>query len=472
MSTQRKFIILLIAILFIFSAGCTDKTETYGTLTVNSVPQNANISIDGIDRGKTPLKEYLLPYGKHEIVLTAEGYKSIEKEITINGKDKNVKVSFTLEKVSNLSKVMIKTSTTFMVVVDKHCLWKFTDKPIFLTKGAHEIQLINYFDTREPYSLIETFDVKNDTVLTENDFKRESPQFPEGQLFYPVQFDSPPLICCCSAAAYTYSEIYANETITIKGYADRKIKSFYIVFPSGKKVEVNTKIGNCDECANYFEKTITFDEPGRYKVKEKNGSEPILGESFEVDYKAKPVSPVTTVAQLFPFVVKNMKYANKAIVVFEDEPKKVKFLITDANGKIMRNTQIGAYELKTDTNGIVTFTLSGKFPGENPYGCCGELFVNGKNATVMIYSDLLANVVRRKSISKKYTKIIDGSLYLPKEMVAPSLYENEMPRIITVNGKIYVNIGQIIDHPEDYPDVTVKDNGSDIIIYSLIGMVP
>ena len=463
---MRKISAFLLAALFVFVVGCTGRVKN-GSVTIDSIPQGATVSIDGAAVGKTPLKNYALSFGKHEIILSMQGYESKNVEITVDS-SKNIPLSLVLTKAIESYNVLIKTDEQFLIVLDKQWLGKSTGTSIPVEKGTHEIQLINYWDTiKRPYSLIGTFDINKDLVLNESDFKQESPQISEGQLFFPVQFTSDvPVIRCCSAAATTYSGIYVNQTTTLKGYVRRSTKSFYIIFPSGKKIEVATTAGNCNECANYFEKTIAFDEPGEYSLQDKDDPNAILGEEFKVAYKAKPISPITTGGEIF-----TSRKEDKGIVVFEGEEEKVEFLITDANDKVMRNTPIGAYGLATDSNGIATFTLSGKFEGADTYGCCGELSVNGKPAPpVLIYGSVGAELVRRKTISKKYAKTINGEIYLPGEMIA-SCFSQGLPGI-NIDDKNYVNIGDIIKNPQKYPDNAVKDNGDTITIYGQIGMVP
>ncbi|MGC8721892.1 MAG: PEGA domain-containing protein [Caldisericaceae bacterium] len=462
---MKKILAILLVVLLLLVSGCKPAAKE-GSVTIDSVPEGASISIDGVSVGKTPLDNYKLSLGKHKVTLSMEGYDSKTIEFTVEI-GKNTSLSFALAKLPEMYSVLIKTTGNFMIVLDKHWLGKLTGKPVSVEKGVHEIQLINYFETmKRPYSLIGTFDVNRDIVLSDSDFTRENPQISQDQLFFPVQFVSDvPVIRCCSAAAFTYCGIYVNQTAVIKGYVQKSTKAFYVIFPSEKKIEVKTVPGTCDDCANYFEKKITFDEPGKYVIEDKDNPDTILGEDFKVFYKAKPVSPITTVGDIFP----NHK-GDKGIVVIEGKDEKIDFLITDANGKVMRNTPIGAYDLKTDSNGIVSFTLNGKFDRDNIYGCCGEITVNRKFAPVLIYGDILASLVRERTISKRYATIINGELCFPEEMVAPCLYEN--PQVITQGGKNYINVDDILKYPDTYPDNAAVDNGDTITVYGLITMAP
>lgn len=54
-----------------------------GRLTVTSAPDGAELLIDGIVVGKTPVVEYKLSAGKHSLFLRRSGYQEVEHEITI-----------------------------------------------------------------------------------------------------------------------------------------------------------------------------------------------------------------------------------------------------------------------------------------------------------------------------------------------------------------------------------------------------
>jgi hypothetical protein len=472
---MKRLLIVLLVVLFVLGAsGCTKKSENFvnefGTLVIETTPEGAGVSIDGKSMGSTPLNNLTILYGKHRITITKYGYKDLNKDVNIDDSNKSVKLSFILEKDTDFANVIIKTNGTLLIVVDKHLTWKMTNQPFTIKKSMHEIQLVG--GDNKDYSLIGTFDIKDDIVLTENDFKKENLQIPNGQLFYPVQFMGPPIMRCCSYSIFTYSDIYVNQTILLKGHTNKTIKSFYIIFPSGKKMKVDTVKGNCDDCTNCFEKLVAFDEQGAYSIKETEGEDQILGESFIVDYKPKIISSVIKLKELFPYL--QAPYTDRAIIAFENDEIIVKLLITDANGVIMRNTDIGAYGLKTDNNGVVTFDILMKpnSTSADPFCCSDDTIINNKVAGFMIYGDIIASAVRRKTINKKYAENINGSLYFPKETVAYSIPSYEMPSIITVDGKEYVNIGQIVDFPGNYPDITIKDNGNEVTIYTLLGKAP
>lgn len=94
-------LLVVIAILLIFIAGCAQQMEKTpaeefqevidtGILVVGSAPSEAQVYVDGELKGQTPLTLYNFPAGAHIIVVKKEGYMDFEKEI-------NVKVGLTEE---------------------------------------------------------------------------------------------------------------------------------------------------------------------------------------------------------------------------------------------------------------------------------------------------------------------------------------------------------------------------------------
>ena len=57
-------------------------TESYGIISVNAQPF-ANVYLDGLKKGETPIELQQVPAGKHLILLTRPGYKDIRHEITL-----------------------------------------------------------------------------------------------------------------------------------------------------------------------------------------------------------------------------------------------------------------------------------------------------------------------------------------------------------------------------------------------------
>ena len=286
------------------------------------------------------------------------------KQVSIKPNNSNTQVQTRTVKINS-------TPEGAEVVIDYDKSYK-TPFECSLNLGPHTLDI-----EKEGYeNLSKGIIVKKDSSsfsITLNKISKSLSPSPIG----PIIFDSVPHLACCSAAATAYSNIFYGETYTISGKTS--LKSFYLVFPSKKELHFNTEKISGHEKEFYnrkFSKTVTFDEVGSYSI--------LSGEhnkisSFEVDYKAKILPPTPKLKDLFP----NTRYKN-AIAVPLDSEVTAKLLITDAKGNPMRNTSLGAYDLKTNENGIVTFKVSCK--GQYP----PQILVNGKPAGVRIYADILA----------------------------------------------------------------------------------
>ena len=76
---------------------CSEK----GKVNLRSSPTGANVSIDGKQKGKTPL-EIELPVGKHEVEVSAENYVSEQRQITIK-KDQVQQLEIELTRLGEIS---------------------------------------------------------------------------------------------------------------------------------------------------------------------------------------------------------------------------------------------------------------------------------------------------------------------------------------------------------------------------------
>jgi len=79
------------------------------TISIDSIPDGAQVLIDGNSAGVTPVKGYQVNEGTHAIVLKREGYNDINDTVTI-GKGDNLTRQYTLTKVATETTVSI-TST-------------------------------------------------------------------------------------------------------------------------------------------------------------------------------------------------------------------------------------------------------------------------------------------------------------------------------------------------------------------------
>ncbi len=63
-------------------------TPAFGYLSVDSSPSGAKVYVDGDYAGETPLKDYKLPTGEHEIKIVKDGYQNFTKTVTISPGEK------------------------------------------------------------------------------------------------------------------------------------------------------------------------------------------------------------------------------------------------------------------------------------------------------------------------------------------------------------------------------------------------
>jgi hypothetical protein len=170
----------------------------------------------------------------------------------------------------------------------------------------------------------------------------------------PVQVDNLPHLYCCSWAAYAYSGIFVGQTVRVSGNLQGE-KSLKIVFPSGKTETLDMKNG-------FFEKEITFDEEGTYLI----GSD-----SFDVVYKAIPISPTPVYRDVFGIKPELDGYSgafvdwNDAILVEIGKSVDAYFLVVGTQGNPISDLNTQAFT--TDPGGIAKISIDFK-ASYNVYG--------------------------------------------------------------------------------------------------------
>lgn len=236
----------------------------------------------------------------------------------------------------------------------------------------------------------------------------------------PIIFDKYTLYeVCCSAAFYAYSKIYLNDELTISGYALENIEGFDVVFPSGKKVHFETTESQYPD-ERYFAQEVSFDEIGRYKVISDNGD---LVSTFDVCYKLELISGYDETIELFEGYDKEdfiMVPSNKEIALT--------FKVSDAKGSLIKNKDLGVYNLKSDSSGLVKFkVLVKKDRSLEPF----EVFINGIKGGARIYDGKFLIAYDYIVYSK------DGKLIETNSLLPPT-YENI--KIIEENDSIYLSL--------------------------------
>lgn len=298
-----------------------------------------------------------------------------------------------------------------------------TPADVKLSIGWHYIKFrkIGYIDV-----VMKDAEVKEDTskifVILNSSLVNEK----EFATMGPISFDTVPHFAYCSAAAISYSNIFYGGTYTVSGKT--MFDSFDIIFPGGKKVHFDAE--ETSSKVKKFSKVVTFDELGGYRIVS-NGKNII---SFEVDYKPTILPPTQKMEDLFP----NTKYKN-AIAVPVGREVNAKVLITDAKGMPIPNTALGVYGLKTDKDGIINFKAK-VIRTECPY--CYQVFVNGLQANVKIYSDLLIFGYDFAKYTKK-GKLVECSTKNANMKIQPSLLPSfrDNVKIVSEGNHIYMPYG-------------------------------
>lgn len=162
-----------------------------------------------------------------------------------------------------------------------------------------------------------------------------------------ITFDNLPHL-----ADFAYSGIYVEDTVKISGVS-KNANDVKIIFPGGKTITLPI----VDKTKNYFEKVITFNDEGTYKI------DP-LNESFEVCYRAIPIN-ATFLKDIVSERIsnddsdKNFVNWNNAIALEEYEPSTwshavpiFSFLIIDSIDDPIPNLK--GKRFVTDESGIAT----------------------------------------------------------------------------------------------------------------------
>jgi len=126
-----------------------------GGLSIKTEPDGANVYIDGKNYGTTPIEIYDIEIGKHEVLITKEGYKSIIKEVEI--KDEVIEISEVL--VKGVSKAYINSNPKgATVLIDGKEIGKTPLEIKEISLGRHFVTLkaLGYEE------MTKTIDVKED----------------------------------------------------------------------------------------------------------------------------------------------------------------------------------------------------------------------------------------------------------------------------------------------------------------------
>lgn len=278
----------------------------------------------------------------------------------------------------------------------------------------------------------------------------------------PIIFDNYILnTVCCSKGFYAYSGLYLNDKVIISGYAYKTINGFYIVYPSGKKIYVELLDSPYPD-EKYFSKEVLFDEIGKYKII--SDKEEFIS-TFEVCYKLALISEYDKIVDLFENIDKN-----KFILVPFNKEVDLTFRVTDAHGNLIKNKDLGIYNLKSDNNGILNLKVLVKKERDiEPI----KIYINNIKGDMKIYDnkfliayeymtyDRNGNLLEtNSSLPPTYEKINiiekNNSIYIPLEIINIGFHN-------LINYEISSRENNIFIHPKNteiiYLDSAVSIDG-------------
>ena len=114
----------------------TAPTPIYGLLDVNTTPANAEVSVDGVVVGKTPLTHKVV-VGNHVVSISKEGFEIVKQSITIEeNKPKKLNLSLNVKKTTSYSS---SDSSSDSSSNSKYCLVKYvSNSAIVYVNGQYK----------------------------------------------------------------------------------------------------------------------------------------------------------------------------------------------------------------------------------------------------------------------------------------------------------------------------------------------
>ena len=130
-----------------------------GTLSISSTPDGATVSVDGQNKGTTPLNLTLLP-GSYSVKVTKTGYKNYAKTVTV-GADLTTKVNAVLERTTGTLSVA-STPTGATVYINNQNKGK-TPLKLILSSGSYSVKITK--DGYEDYTKTVTVTANSTTTV-------------------------------------------------------------------------------------------------------------------------------------------------------------------------------------------------------------------------------------------------------------------------------------------------------------------
>ncbi|MCX6113333.1 MAG: serine/threonine protein kinase [Proteobacteria bacterium] len=122
----------------------TENAKT-ASLSLASTPVYANVIIDGVNRGKTPVTLKDLSVGKrYELALSADGFETVTKYFTLRKENNNLVIPLTPVQGTGLSYLSLEVEPPVLIYIDGRLA--STYKSIYMHRvdpGIHEVRFIN-----------------------------------------------------------------------------------------------------------------------------------------------------------------------------------------------------------------------------------------------------------------------------------------------------------------------------------------
>jgi hypothetical protein len=396
---MKRILLVLILIVLILS-GCSSSGKI---LLLNSTPAGASVYINDNYEGVTPF-EKKVDNGEYKVIIKKEGFKDFEQNVSVGNNSKNINIDAKLEAIQTFS-LSFDFESHYAIFIDGEFMRKITPSTIQnVESGLHKIRLVS-----TKVSIEKNIDVNKTLVLSEESFSDATYRWftsSYGEVFANTdikksEIDSPILSMIPrlpgTETVRTYSDIFVNDDIDIFGFTTED--NLYLTFPSGKKVEVNVSQGKGSEYVNIFSKKILFNEVGTYKFFTSSNDYPIA--SFDVLYRSVLISPDISVKRLFNYTGDDI--TDNSIAIPSGGEVTLRFYVTDGKGNPVTNRSVGMYNLKTDSNGIVTVNVKAR--GSIPE----YLTVNGYNSKGVIYGPLFGTLYDYVKFDKN-GKILSSTL--------------------------------------------------------------
>jgi hypothetical protein len=125
-----------------FAAAPAAAVTTTGRLEVASDPAGAQISIDGVARGRTPMTIDAVPPGEHSVVITS-GTTSVTRRVTVAAGNTAALFASLTKPDAGAGWVTFRAPIEFQIYDDKQLVGTTAAERLMLPAGRHDLELVN-----------------------------------------------------------------------------------------------------------------------------------------------------------------------------------------------------------------------------------------------------------------------------------------------------------------------------------------